>query len=377
MADIYRNCVLCLAATNSKSSNGGCYSGDPIRTECIKSSSFGSFGEITTLWEVYAREVLHHKALSDPVFPSSHGEYSPGVLRTRGWVYQERILAPRYLHFLERELAWECRSGASCECHCQCDVVTMGEKKSEIASVLASSNGSKLAFEWRQMIVMYSNLKLTYEKDRLPAIAGIAKLYEEARGSTCHAGIWTDSAEEDLSWQVWDPGAWKDNMGRTYTRTERIPSWSWASVSAPIMYDPLPVDQNEKLCNIIEVGCPSLIIDLDKDGTNPYTLTISGYMVPGILSYVDSGRFCKLEISGDGNLRPLGNDTSLGIYGPSFVPSGEVLYCLSLVKNSFQYKSLVLQELDRTMHLYQRIGILRHSDNIFTSVSDKTLVDII
>lgn len=377
MSEIYRNCILCLAATNSGSDDGGCYSGDPIRTECIKSSSFASSGENTTPWEVYAREVLHHRALTDPVFPSGNDGYSPGVLRTRGWVYQERILAPRYLHFLERELAWECRSGASCECHCQCDLMTMGRKKSEVASVLASSDGSKLAFEWRQMIVMYSNLKLTFENDRLPAIAGIAKLFQEARSSTCHAGIWNDSAEEDLSWQVWDPGAWRDKMERTYTRTEGIPSWSWASVSAPVMYDPLPFDQNERLCDIIEVGYPSLIIDSDEYGRNSYKLTISGYMLPGTLHYKDDGRHCNLEVPGYGKPRHFGNDVLLGTPGPSFIPSGEILYCLSLVKSPFQYKSLVLRELDKTKHLYQRIGILRHSDNIFTDVSHKTLVDII
>jgi len=379
MGDIYRNCVVCLAATNSTNLHSGCYSGNPIRVERFESSSFDLFGGNTTPWEIYVRNSIPHRALTDPVTPQPDLEYSPGHLRTRGWVFQERMLAPRYLHFLEQELAWECRMGVRCECHCQCDVVRMGSTKSEFANSLASNNPSALAFEWRQMMVIYCNLNLTKESDRLPAIAGIAKLFQEARGSTCHAGIWSDSVEEDLAWQVWQPGPWRYTILKehTYARTEGVPTWSWASVSAPIMYDPLPVDKNERLCDFFEIGHPGVIPDLKS-----HKLVVNGYMVPATLVYEGKGEFCNLKVPGYDKPIQFGNDVSLGVSGPSCIPCDEVLFCLALVKchlveSRYQYKSLVLQKLDAEANVYRRAGILRHSDNIFNDISEKSVINIV
>ncbi|KAM5358399.1 hypothetical protein ACJZ2D_015329 [Fusarium nematophilum] len=38
-----------------------------------------------------------------------------GPLHTRGWVFQERILSPRVLHFANDQIMWECLTEAKCE----------------------------------------------------------------------------------------------------------------------------------------------------------------------------------------------------------------------------------------------------------------------
>jgi hypothetical protein len=37
-------------------------------------------------------------------------------LLARGWVYQERLLCPRVVHFIQTEIRWECRALKRCEC---------------------------------------------------------------------------------------------------------------------------------------------------------------------------------------------------------------------------------------------------------------------
>jgi hypothetical protein len=40
-----------------------------------------------------------------------------GVLNSRGWVFQERLLAPRVLYFGHDQIFWECRQRRACEAY--------------------------------------------------------------------------------------------------------------------------------------------------------------------------------------------------------------------------------------------------------------------
>lgn len=42
--------------------------------------------------------------------------YIRSPLNDRGWTLQERLLAPRVLHFGTSEMAWECAEKIACEC---------------------------------------------------------------------------------------------------------------------------------------------------------------------------------------------------------------------------------------------------------------------
>jgi hypothetical protein len=105
MSTIYQNSVLTIAATKSKDGSEGCFSKNPITYQdyCIKSPD--------QLSDIYIREKLTHwDTASKSDVPSSY------PLLTRGWAYQERFLAPRVLHFCEKELVWECLEDCSCQC---------------------------------------------------------------------------------------------------------------------------------------------------------------------------------------------------------------------------------------------------------------------
>lgn len=107
---------------------------------------------------------------------------------------------------------------------------------------------TKAAFQrWHYFVCSYSALLLTYEKDKLVAIAGLASRLAKWTGSVYLAGIWSENLAEDLLWM------------RRYSHTPlkrlqrpRAPSFSWASVNGTVEF-PLsrPVESNgPRTCRI-------------------------------------------------------------------------------------------------------------------------------
>lgn len=109
MADIYQNSFLTLAATASSDGMGGLFSEAitvaPSDHELTGSQSLTGFDGIVV------RTKLQHWA-----WQPTKASMKLYPLLSRGWVFQERILSPRVLHFCKDELLWECREETICEC---------------------------------------------------------------------------------------------------------------------------------------------------------------------------------------------------------------------------------------------------------------------
>jgi hypothetical protein len=95
MASIYENSIITIAATWSSDSNGGCFS---------------------TMRELYQAHTLKDTGLYVriplPNFPVDDLDYiiDDWPLLQRGWVFQERKLAARVVHYAKDQLFWECKS---------------------------------------------------------------------------------------------------------------------------------------------------------------------------------------------------------------------------------------------------------------------------
>jgi hypothetical protein len=100
MGVIYKNSILTISATTSNNSEGGILTPRRQRFPPIgvhfHSQKYNFSG---TLW---IRHVL------SPFDHAIEGEESP--LSSRGWCLQERVLAPRTLHFGVEQMFWECRT---------------------------------------------------------------------------------------------------------------------------------------------------------------------------------------------------------------------------------------------------------------------------
>ena len=402
MCDVYQNCEFCLAAPGSASPGSGLYSVDSVPTERFCVSSNDIHGSNSKSWDVYGREPLSvsHNLLKDPDTVEMHDpERNPKTLRFRGWVFQERMLAPRTIQFLKHELSWDCRKETACECGMMSQDVgfegSMGQKKIKFFHELQTIPSGRHATRWREVVSSYTSLYLTQESDRLPAIAGVTRMFEKARGSgsTCHAGVWSDTAAQDLSWRVLDRHLQKKlwTKERLQTRIPGQPTWSWASVYAAVNYFAGVGYQKasfDPLCEVIEMGPSGLIPKLDANQTNPQSqdLVIQGQLLPAELcsdreSYLEDSRDAKAEVRYSYALRfrgergkwPFHEDDDL-----NHIPGDTTVFCLALGKywldritltrvmltgqcaDKFdRYDCLVLLPVgDASKNTYRRIGMI-------------------
>lgn len=70
----------------------------------------------------------------------------------------------------------------------------------------------------------YSRCKLTYSKDKLIAILGLAQLFHSNLEDEYVVGMWRRELVQQLSWSVKQP-----TCARKYSNYV-APSWSWASI---------------------------------------------------------------------------------------------------------------------------------------------------
>ncbi|KAI8939937.1 hypothetical protein NX059_003663 [Plenodomus lindquistii] len=119
----------------------------------------------------------------------------------RGWVLQERLMAPRVLHFCRDQVAWECQEYELAEGHPEeipnYLLIDNGVREgSKLKNLNAGTNGKWLrelrlqgypdpdqrlqpavySLElWRRIVEVYSKTAITQPKDKLIALSGIAR----------------------------------------------------------------------------------------------------------------------------------------------------------------------------------------------------------
>lgn len=133
---------------------------------------------------------------------------APWPLLRRAWVFQERRLSPRVLHFSANQLVWECRSTQQSvtgdindnwtepDWHLPFESDSFEEAEYPFRYPYDDTGNA-----WQRVVSEYSHLKLTYASDRLPAIAAIVERTMRARKDDNYiAGMWESSLLVDFAW---------------------------------------------------------------------------------------------------------------------------------------------------------------------------------
>jgi len=236
MADIYENAFVTIAATKAQGPSQGCYSQtDPLF--------------LAEPLPGYNRLVIRRRlpSLKVPCWPY---EGVPPIL-TRGWTYQELYLSPRVLHFTSQEVMWECHSMQRCESKCH-------ERTQGLPDRRFVEDDDELRMQWCERVEAYSPLQLTFVKDRLPAIAAIAKRMQDVRGDSEYlAGLWRDTLLLDLLWYIEAPE--KDRL-----LEGSVPTWSWASIPGQVLwaFTDTPLKVVEVLDTVYVTNGPRLTGDI-------------------------------------------------------------------------------------------------------------------
>ena len=280
MPFIYSQALFCIAADSSASASGGCFN---------DSTSFDEFAE---------DPIVIRSSLSDGrestlfVYQPAVGRFAPMTIETapvaqRGWTFQERILSPRILHYTTEQVFWECRKGYIAQDGTKTWAEDTGPSRSlsGLVNVKRQDPWSLIQDWYREVIMKFSRRRLTYTKDKLPAISGIARAYYGGLQCPYIAGIWTYKLGFGLSWH-------REDSAPMSSQVFRQNSFSWSSVDGPLGWScQLMGDtgESEFPLRLISWDTP-LVNEHDPFGeTGPCSLTFMGLLKKSRLSYEDCG----------------------------------------------------------------------------------------
>ncbi|GAB1312567.1 Heterokaryon incompatibility domain-containing protein [Madurella fahalii] len=270
MADIFENAYVTIAAASSANPAGGLFPQRRLQQEHILGRRYGAAG---MPYVIVAVDDISHPKLTD----TTQRLVQNWPLWTRGWVFQERLLSPRVVHFAYPEMIWECQEKTCCECGQLHESVKSQHPSPPNADPPGSMQAEK---QWWATVQSYSTLSLTYAHDKLPALSGIAKRTARLRSEDTYlAGLWRSSLEYDLLWLT---KAFQMPIRPSSVRPSewRAPTWSWASIDAPVEYPFYNLTRLQVHFNILNVICKAATDD-ETGRVAEACLTLQGPCAPG------------------------------------------------------------------------------------------------
>ncbi|KAJ4373605.1 hypothetical protein N0V86_007747 [Didymella sp. IMI 355093] len=180
---------------------------------------------------------LDNEGFADLVisYPADYKRWRDPI-NSRAWTFQELILSMRAIQFSYRGVETIDRTNIPSAAG-----LTSG-KDPQLPNL--GWNGKMLSLEsdpentrqvWLSLRAEYSRRSLSYQGDKLLAIAAIAEEVGRTYNSRYFAGLWDRDLVMDLQWarsREWDSSslATRDPRNQTFV----APSWSWASIDTAI-----------------------------------------------------------------------------------------------------------------------------------------------
>ncbi|CAG9989394.1 unnamed protein product [Clonostachys byssicola] len=258
MGEVYSNGVLNIMATASQDSHQGLY-----RDRDPRELNHCSFKSSWTGIEEQQLTVVDYSLWRDLIMRAP--------LNERGWVVQERVLAPRTLHFAENQQAWECHTMEACEMypdrlpmrlesfHSRVKLIDADAYKQWLTSRREYDPATHVGYDvWGRIIEIYSGTQLTKEADRLVAISGLAKRMRFILKDEYLAGLWARHLPYQLAWYIASQG--RDGGKGRRVEKYRAPSWSWASIEGQV-----------GMMTVERAANPESLIEIEEAKTTPFS----------------------------------------------------------------------------------------------------------
>lgn len=293
MADVYNNALLNIAALSAEDDEGGCFfERDPSQVAPFMVHLQLRSNDRPT---AYVRYGEHDAWLRD---------FAKQPLLSRGWVLQERLLAPRVLYFGRGQVFWECKFAACCETRPQDifgsgrltyswnktnkSVVLKGNKTNKIEALKnpyrwkrlvgidlrlsAPERYSQLLHDWTSIVELYSTCTLSVPSDKLVALSGLVddmrRRLDRLRPGTHRliAGHWEETLPACLLFRTAGP----TSRANEY----RAPTWSWACLDGEVRW---PWTHNQKIItSVISINEESTASMTEGGGVKYVRLTLEG-----------------------------------------------------------------------------------------------------
>lgn len=404
MASVYSSSYLNLAATGSHDSRGGCFYHRRLYHESIplpvRSYSIDRNIRQEKVGNIFVRPSLEkvHQRYHLPNEQLKIDDSISTPLLSRAWVFQERQLAPRTLHFHPTEMIMECKTALQCECT---DLDKIHANSNKKLPDIFKMEDCEVLDQWFSIVEEYAALMLSHSTDRLVALLGIATIFQDRLKAAYLAGIWKSDIARGLLWAVGQRQANREKIYKVGVRKPRLdshcaPSWSWASpilLTGDILTFPATNDSTFTPHNcfaFIDTNVPWLASGLLEDRSLMF-LILQGLVVRAELSYHSvetegETKISRLNFARDANIFYSGNYVSLDTI-PSTIDSSVTgtipLYCLLVgtvsegsSKNGTIWLSTLLIEDSRIgTDLYHRVGVfdVREDAKIFRDAVKMTI----
>jgi hypothetical protein len=340
MSSVFGFSDISIAAASSTDGGQGCFSEREMPVERVLHVRIGPSNESKTytIYHPPHPEIDWHS-------PLTHINRSP--LFYRGWVCQERILAPRVLIFNSSYLYWGCTAWNGPEW-----------RKPEVDEPQDPHKRVGRDFDWRHIMRVCSRSQLTFSSDRLVSISGIAQKFRKLFPDDEYvAGMWRKDLERLLCWSV-------DAPQQDDPLKYQAPSWSWASLLPGTEAKP-PKDAE----GIEEIFIEVLDIDITLAGIDPLGAVTRGIvrvrcvallrMAPDGIIVSGERKYCLATVGSDSMAVELRFDSERTI------ASATALYLLPVCQDPgnpskkegrIYMQGLVLRPTCKCRGEYERIG---------------------
>jgi hypothetical protein len=222
MKDVYRNADLVLAASSSNGDDEGFLN---VRDDSLEHDDLTVLAKFTIDW-LGSTYGVHVSEGEDHYMRTFTG----GPLSQRGWAYQERLLARRYLSFNTSEAHFECQTAWRCECGVG-DYLDTRHYAYNLQEKLEADTRSLYRAWYTSIVPHYSGRALTKSSDKLPAISAVAEFVQEILFDDYLAGLWRNDIYDGLMWSR-DSELTVSPLAPAY----RAPSWTWSSLDGHIRF---------------------------------------------------------------------------------------------------------------------------------------------
>ncbi|KAJ3468102.1 hypothetical protein MRS44_002167 [Fusarium solani] len=334
-------------------------------------------------------------------------EVTNSPINSRGWVFQERFLSPRVLHFCRNEVIFECCEASKSERFRQSipviDKILYQPFKNFDENFLGKHDTATCHRVWNRIPGIYTRCALTFASDKLVAILGIARYLKTFLVDDVYVmGVWASAISTQMLWWC-DENTIRDHSidprtlgeleplsnptGQTLStplRQCKGPTFSWVSTDLPVAL----------FGTISKLFCECIRLVKYREGQapsddEPITEDIFNYShdpmvelkVAGSLyrvRLIDTGMEYLAAVFLDGDdCRPGNYESSRSIrddhtvfldfpISPSEIPKIEsrVFFCMPWATENATYRSwtiltsIILELVDPEMGRFRRIGTI-------------------
>jgi hypothetical protein len=365
MCDIYQKAHVTIVAANAADSNQGFLQERPPPGSSVEIPFWSADGRLGSVW---MRSEGWYDSDSEPV-------------NTRGWTLQERLLSPRLVIFASHTIQFQCQQAT----------VNLGDSlhipsglgswrlPSVLIGLSQNTETEELTSEaaveaWKDVITLYSQRDLSYDDDKLVALAALAQAFHAHIQVPYLAGLWSGPALPSLL--LWEPVSYgKSSTYQAYV----APSWSWASLPTPVAFrvgnrlQEMTSVSVDVLSSITTFKHPALPFGEVSSGS----LTLRAHIKPA--TFVPPHGLEWKESHGRPPKRPSAPPS--GVYFSDFaMPDSNInakldslnqfvtmdVVCLVVVSRSYEYDGVQYRAVDGLLiepmtqpeftHVYQRVG---------------------